>query len=182
MPVLIIRAAQPDEAPGMARVHVETWRTAYAGILPAAFLADLSVQTAAENWRKAFAELKTPDEAVFVAESEAGEIVGIAMCGPLRDQDSFYQAEIYTLYVLPAYQNQGVGRRLFAVCIQHLVQQLCAETLLVWVMAENPYRKFYESLGGKPARQKIVEVGGKTITDVGYGWEEIDRLATLMSS
>jgi ribosomal protein S18 acetylase RimI-like enzyme len=182
MPVFTIRAAQQDDIPGMARVHVETWRAAYAGILPADFLAGLSVQTAVENWRKAFAGLKTPDEAVFVAETETGEIAGIAMCGPLRDPDPVYQGEIYLLYVLPKHQNQGVGRRLFAACARHLAQRLNLQTMLVWVMAENPYRKFNESLGGKPAREKTVEVGGKTITDVGYGWEAIDRLATLMRS
>jgi len=177
MPVFTIREAQPDDAEGMARAHVETWRATYKGIIPADFLRGLSVQTAAENWRKAFAELKSPQEAVLVAEDEAGEIAGIAMCGPLRDDDPFYQGEIYTLYVLPEHQNHGVGRRLFAACVHHLVDQLKVDTLLVWVMAENPYRKFYQALGGRLVREKTVEVGGKTITDVGYGWEYIYGLA-----
>jgi ribosomal protein S18 acetylase RimI-like enzyme len=177
MAVFTIRKAHQNDADGMAKVHVDTWRFAYQGILPADFLESLSVRTSAEKWRLAFAEMKTPEEAVFVAENEANEIVGIASCGPERSQDHIYQGEIYVLYVLPTCQRQGVGRRLVAACIGHLVQQLGVETLLIWVLAENPYRKFYESLGGRLVREKSVEVGGETILDVGYGWEQIHKLA-----
>ena len=30
-----IREATPDDVPGIARVHVDTWRTAYVDIVPA---------------------------------------------------------------------------------------------------------------------------------------------------
>jgi ribosomal protein S18 acetylase RimI-like enzyme len=132
----------------------------------------LSYQTAAEGWQKALTETKTPDEAVFVAENEGKEIVGIASCGPVRSQDPFYQGEIFVLYVLPGFQRQGIGRWLVAACAQHLIHRINVETLLIWVMAENPYRAFYESLGGKAVREKTVEVGGKIILDVGYGWKK----------
>ena len=36
-----IREANPADAGPMARVHVDTWRTAYAGILPAGHLEGL---------------------------------------------------------------------------------------------------------------------------------------------
>jgi ribosomal protein S18 acetylase RimI-like enzyme len=175
MPSFSIRKAHRDDAAGMAKVHLETWRSAYQGILPADFLDGLSIQTTAEKWRAAFIKMSV-DEAIFVAENEAKEIVGIASCGPERSQDPIYQGEIYVLYVLPACQRQRVGRRLVAACVQHLITQISAETLLIWVMAENPYRAFYESLGGSLVREKSVQVGGKMILDVGYGWEEIHRL------
>ena len=90
-----------------------------------------------------------------------------------------YHGEIYVLYVLPQNQNQGIGRRLVAACVQHLIQQLAVETLLIWVIAENPYRRFYESLGGRTVREKTKEIGGKMISEVGYGWEAIHKLAIL---
>ena len=172
-----LRAARPDDALGMAKVHVDTWRATYPGVVPADFLEDLSYPSTAAGWQKAITEIKSPGEAILVAENEALEIVGITSCGPERSQDPLYQGEIYVLYVLPEYQGQGIGRRLVAACAQHLLHQLGVETLLVWVVAENPYRRFYESLGGRLVREKAVEVGGKTVLDVGYGWEEIHRLA-----
>ena len=108
MPVFIIRKAHQNDAAGMAKVHVETWRSAYQGILPAEFLDGLSVQTTAEKWQAAFAVMRTPEETVFVAENEVKEIVGLASCGPERSQDVVYQGEIYVLYVLPECQRQGL--------------------------------------------------------------------------
>jgi ribosomal protein S18 acetylase RimI-like enzyme len=87
-----------------------------------------------------------------------------------------YQGEIYVLYVLPQYQNRGIGRKLVAACVQQLVQNLEAKSLLIWVIAENPYRKFYESLGGKPVRERTQEIGAQLIRETGYGWEEVSTL------
>jgi ribosomal protein S18 acetylase RimI-like enzyme len=176
MAVFNIREANQDDVAGMAKVRVDTWRAAYQGIVPDDFLAGLSYQSTSERWQKAFWENRSPNVAVFVAENERREIVGIAICGPEQSQDPVYQGEIYVLYVLPQYQNQGIGRELAAACVGHLTQQLAVETMLIWVIAENPYRRFYESLGGKPVKEKTKEIGGKLISEVGYGWEEISPL------
>jgi ribosomal protein S18 acetylase RimI-like enzyme len=171
-----IREALANDILGVAKVRVDTWRATYKGILPDGFLESLSDQSVADRWRKSFWENRNPAVAAFVAENEQEEIVGIAMCGPEQNQDVVYQAEIYLLYVLPEYQNHGIGRQLVAACLQHLVHNLNARSLLIWVIAENPYRKFYESLGGKPVREKTQEIGGRLIREIGYGWEETDTL------
>lgn len=43
------RDAVVEDAPGIARVHVESWRAAYAGLMPQAVLDDLSVGASAER-------------------------------------------------------------------------------------------------------------------------------------
>jgi ribosomal protein S18 acetylase RimI-like enzyme len=171
-----IREATENDISDVAKIRVDTWRATYKGILPDDFLEGLSDQNIAERWRKSFWENRNPAVGAFVAENEQQEIVGIAMCGPEQNQDNVYQGEIYVLYVLPQYQNRGIGRKLVAACAQHLVQNLKAKSLLIWVIAENPYRKFYESLGGKPVWEKTQEIGGRLIRETGYGWEEISRL------
>ena len=176
MSAINVREATRDDALGMAIVRVETWRATYRGIIPDAFLDALSARSVAERWRKAFWDDRDRGLRAFVAENEQGDIVGVAICGPGQDQDPVYQGEIYVLYVLPAHQNRGIGKALVAACVRHLIQHLAFKTMLVWVIAENPYRRFYESLGGKPVREKDQEIGGKTITETGYGWEEIGQL------
>jgi ribosomal protein S18 acetylase RimI-like enzyme len=173
MSVYHIRDANSEDVSGMAKVRVDTWRAAYKGIVPDDFLESLSYQSITERWRVAFWEYRNPDVGIFVAESESRDIVGIAICGPQGNQDPFYRGGIFVLYVLPEYQNLGIGRRLVAACVQHLVQKLGFDTLLIWVLAENPYRKFYESLGGRPVREKTEEIGGRMLLEVGYGWEGI---------
>ena len=176
MSIFRIREAKRSDVEGMVKVRVDTWKAAYKGIVPDEFLENLSYQHISERWKKAFWENRTPGVEVFVAENEQKEIVGIAICGPELSQDPICHGEIYALYVLPQNQNQGIGRELVATCVQYLVQQLEVKTMLIWVIAENPYRKFYETLGGKMVREKIKEIGGKEILEVAYGWEDIHSL------
>jgi GNAT superfamily N-acetyltransferase len=174
-----IREAQPGDALGMAIVRVETWKATYRGMVPDAFLEALSAESIAERWRKGFWEAPDRKVGVFVAENERSEIVGIAICGPGQEKDPVYEGEIYILYVLPVYQSQGIGKALVSECIRHLRHRHGFKTMLVWVMAENPHRKFYESLGGKPVREKQQEIGGRAIVETGYGWDDIEPLLNI---
>jgi ribosomal protein S18 acetylase RimI-like enzyme len=85
------------------------------------------------------------------------------------------------LYVLPAYQNQGIGRRLLAAAIRRLLDQ-GIETLLIWTMAENPYRRFYETLGGRIVGKKEKQRGSKLIPEIAYGWQDIRALASMLEN
>jgi GNAT superfamily N-acetyltransferase len=145
-------------------------------MIPNEVLQNLSYQSLAERWRNTFWEERNRNIGIFVAENKQGDIVGTAICGPEQSGDPYYQGDIYLLYVLPQNQKQGIGRKLVTACVQHLVQQLGIDTMLIWVIAENPYRRFYESLGGEAVREKTEEIGGKLIAEVGYGWLEIHRL------
>lgn len=171
-----IRQATPEDALGMARVRVDTWRATYRGIVPDEFLENMSSQKIAERWKKTFWENPDPSVGFFTAENGQNEIIGIAFCGPERSGDPLYKGEVYVLYVLPSQQRQGIGGRLMSACARHLLEVLQVNTMLVWVAAENPYRRFYEVLGGNLLGEKMVEIGGKMISEVGYGWEDIHPL------
>jgi hypothetical protein len=47
---------------------------------------------------------------------------------------------------------------------------------LVWVLAENPSRRFYGRLGGRPVYEKTVIIGGVPLLEVGYGWQDVHTL------
>jgi len=174
-----IREATVDDTEGMARVRVDTWRCAYQGILPQDYLMSLSYEHTASRWRETLWKAPRPGSFVYVAvqetaeESGSNQIVGIAIAGPEQSGDAEYCGEVYVLYVLPAFQSQGIGRRLVAACVQRLLQNKL-ESLIIWVIAKNPHRRFYESLGGKLVRQKEKEIGGVNLIEVGYGWQNVD--------
>jgi hypothetical protein len=46
-----IRAAAPADTEAIGRVHVETWRSAYRGLVSDAYLAGLSPAERAVRWR-----------------------------------------------------------------------------------------------------------------------------------
>jgi GNAT superfamily N-acetyltransferase len=166
-----IRPARADDAAGLARVHVDTWRTTYPGIVPDAHLANLSYERAEQRWRE---HLNDPANAnfVYIAHRDDGQIVGFASGGPERENDAAYKGELHALYVLKEYQGRGIGRQLVATIARQLRASGFAN-MLIWVLAENPACAFYAALGGKPVREKIVTIGGKELRDVGYGWDDL---------
>ena len=77
---MLIREASPSDAAAIARVHVDSWRTTYAGIVPADYLANLSYTRREQFWCDI---LSTPTpRAVYVAAQDTGEIVGFASGAP----------------------------------------------------------------------------------------------------
>ena len=169
-----IRAAKPADAGAMARVHVDTWRTTYAGIVPAEHLAGLSYQAREKMWAGMLAAA-APPRSEFVAETDTGEVVGFASGGPEREGSPTYRGELYAIYVRAAVQGQGVGRRLVSAVAQHLVTD-GFDTMLIWVLQDNPSCRFYEALGGTWVGSKTIAIGGAELVEVAYGWTNIANL------
>ena len=170
-----IRLAQPTDAAALARVHVDTWRTAYPGIVPDEHLASLSYEARAKRWEETLSTTDGPGF-VYVAQDDSGHVVGFATGGPERSGDPIYRGELYAIYLLPSHQRKGIGRHLVAAVANRLMQ-MGFHSMLIWVLTQNPSRKFYEALGGLPVREKEIVIGGATLTEVAYGWPDIRPLA-----
>jgi GNAT superfamily N-acetyltransferase len=164
-----IRRGTIGDAAAIAFVHVSSWRTTYAGIVPDAFLASLNVEERAQNWEKHLAAQK----AVFlVAEDEEG-IFGFACGGKLRDELAGYDAELYAIYLLSERQRRGTGRLL----VHSLVDALIGEafkSMAVWVLERNPAVAFYRRLGAVQIAQKTIEIGGAPLEELAFGWPDFD--------
>ena len=128
---LVIRRARAADAAAIARVHVQSWREAYRGLVPDGYLDQLSVAAHERQWRRTFAD----GGWAFVAEWEQ-RIVGFASGGLSRGRRDI-SGELYLLYVLRASHGHGIGRALFDACHYELAR--CGHRgLLVWVLADNP--------------------------------------------
>ena len=142
-----VRNATPRDASPIARVHVETWRDSYAGILPSHKLAGMSRRQHVGEWSQS---LRTPRrEIVLVAEDyPADGILGFGTAGRARTFSPPYEGEVYMLYVLPGFQDLGVGSALMKGLFEQLLRRKYRSGLL-WVLADNPARFFYQTVGGK---------------------------------
>ncbi len=168
---MTIREATPEDAAGIARVHVESWRTTYPGIMPQEHLDALSVADREKSWREILTGSGPLRSLDYVAETDGGEIVGFVSGGAERAGDPDFGGEVYGLYLLQSQQGEGLGRRLVQTVARRLSQE-GYRTLLIWVNARNPARGFYEALGGVHARTGQREIRGVTYDDAGYGWDE----------
>ena len=175
-----VRRAKIEDAAGMAWVHVETWRTAYAGIMPDAYLAGISHKKSERFFHKSLAEPE-PGSLALVAEDANGSIVGFAVAGPDRDEDGGGKAELYGVYILERHQRQGLGRRLVAAVAQRLLRR-GFRSMRVWVLSRNASRGFYERLGGKLDQRKFLKIGGAKLLAVRYAWRDLRALARRAKS
>jgi ribosomal protein S18 acetylase RimI-like enzyme len=176
--VIKIRRANPNDASEIGRVYVETWQSTYAGILPDMVLAQMSDVRQAAWWARALGE---PGEArgIFVAEDTEMGVVGFGSCGPVRqmpdglDGNEVRVGEVYTLYVEPDFQNQGLGRRL----LDAMFRQLHADgygTAVLWMLAANPNRFFYEGMGGRTVGAQHDYFGGASVNEIAYAWRDLE--------
>lgn len=115
----------------------------------------------------------------YVAELPAGNIVGFASGGPRQEESDFpeYEGELYTAYVLQKHQRRRLGRRLLGAVARGLLAD-GKNSMLAWVLAENPSRPFYEAVGGKVIGSQKIEIGGTALEEMAYGWDDITTLAT----
>jgi GNAT superfamily N-acetyltransferase len=168
-----IRPAKIEDALAMARVHVDTWRTTYVGIIPDEYLANLSYERSQAGWCEHFADPQ--GSTAFVAEV-GGQVVALACGGPLREALEDFDGELYVLYILEAYQGMGCGRLLIKRVV-HELESLGYHSLVIWVLKENPACQFYERLGGRLAGEKLIEIGGKQLVDAAYVWPNLSILS-----
>jgi GNAT superfamily N-acetyltransferase len=167
----VIRPAVVSDAQGLARVHIESWRTTYKGIVSDDYLANMSLESRIQNWQRYLGEFAS-NNYTYVAEDEEGQIVGFVRGGPEREGDEFYKGELYALYLLQAYQGRGLGKRLALALIKCLAEN-GLYSMLVRVLTANPACRFYEALGGQYVRSVEIEIGGRKLAESIYGWQDI---------
>ena len=126
----LIREAAPRDAASIARVHVESWRNSYAGIIPDKVLLRLTVaEHEARWWRHAL--YRSRNHFVYVVDHPDDGVVGFGSGGGIRDRGLPFKGEVYTLYLLDDYHGKGIGKRLFQALAQRLVVEF-GPTLIVW--------------------------------------------------
>lgn len=173
-PDVLIRRGTPDDAPAIASVRVDTWRSAYRGLLPDALLDGLDTTSIATTWRRGL-ETIDPTRVAFVAEV-ASEVVGFATGGRARAATPGYPGEVYALYVRDAHQGTGIGRALLRASAAELVRR-GLQPIVIWTLFDNPAsRGFYESLGGAVIGEKREPFEGYELQEVAYGWTDPARL------
>lgn len=110
----------------------------------------MSYEDFEDRWREWLRGGDVPRWSHRVAELPSGPIVDFASGGPQRGPASpGYEGELYALYLLREQRHRGVGRRLFGSVARGLAEA-GTRSVLVWVLARNPSRRFYEAAGGEP--------------------------------
>lgn len=177
-----IRPATPADIHDLALIHVGGWQSSYEGLVPPEFLAGLDPAQYAKNWAEWLGAGTT--DALIAYDSE-GNPAGFISFGKLRTPipgmspiRPLYSAEIYAIYILPAYWRAGLGRRLIAAATLALRDKK-HKSVCLWVMEGNKRAvAFYKALSGQRIGNKKVEVGGRMLSEIAFGWRDTTPLLT----
>lgn len=160
-----IRNAAIDDIEDISRIHALSWKSAYKGIVPQAYLDELKE----DFWVSAF-EIWIKDN-VLTAQLifENGSPVGCVAYGKARDMSLPNWGEIVSIYLLPEYFNKGYGNILLNSALSDL-QRFGYQNIYLWVLKENKQaRRFYEKNKLHCNKDECsCEIMGKQLTEIRY--------------
>jgi GNAT superfamily N-acetyltransferase len=140
---IVCRAATPDDASDIARVHDESRRAAYNSIVSKSNLNQMSLDERASFWRGQIVVAGQSDLRVFVAEMENSIQGFVAVVNDRKNN----MAEIDRIYVSPAHMRKGIGRALIA-CALSYVRDYGFDKAILWTFEQNnSAQSFYVSMG-----------------------------------
>lgn len=169
----LIFPAGPSDAEALANLHVRTWRETYDGLLPAAYLARMSVETHARRWFWALSRPQ-PGDVTLAADGPDGLIGYVAGGASRRNRER--EGEVHTLYVLRMAQGDGVGRALLQGAARVLTAG-GARSLAISVLRDNlKARGFYARMGGIAEASRPERGPGGVMQEVYYVWPDITAL------
>ncbi|WP_243521727.1 GNAT family N-acetyltransferase [Bacillus pseudomycoides] len=152
-----IRKATEKDIKGIAKVHVDSWKATYKGILSDKIIEATTYESREKQWESIFKQ-SVGNQYRYVAEAVDGEL--------------------YAIYLLEEYQGYKVGQRLFKSLISEFMKNNI-RSVLVWVISNNPSIGFYEKFSPKWVDTKFLE--RLNVQETAYCWSDMENLYRLIS-
>ncbi|MGH4120375.1 GNAT family N-acetyltransferase [Clostridium sp.] len=139
-----IRYADINDSKILGYIHSQSWKTAYKSIIPDLILDNMSAEKRGEYFKKALLNKSEENVVIFKGDKP----VGFMTLGKCRDVElDGHWGEIWGIYLLPNYWNQGIGTELIKWGIKELKNR-GFNKISLWVLEENVNaRRFYEQIG-----------------------------------
>ncbi len=172
-----IRLARRDDAPALAWIRTASWRAAYRDIIPARALERIAAHDAGRMSRAV--TQRRPGHALWLACDPDDTALGYVWLAPQTDRRLPFLGEVIELYLHPQWQRRGIGRQLLVHAIWSAIA-MGLQPVMLWALADNrAARGFYEGLGGVAVEQRPIELGGRVLQTVAYGWHALLPLPSL---
>lgn len=161
-----LRGATIHDAAAIARIRVDSWRAAYAGIVPARILERMDAAAFAPRLAL---RLGGADHGILAAQAADGAVEGFVIAGPSRDEDAQGAGEIGAIYLAPEARGRGIGAALLEAACEGLADRGFGSVVL-WVLTANaPARRFYERHGfARDGAAQMLDFGGTPIEEIRY--------------
>ncbi|WP_030301684.1 GNAT family N-acetyltransferase, partial [Streptomyces katrae] len=161
-----IRRGHKGDAIAVATLHAESWRTAYAGIMPTSFLGGPLLEDRLELWRGRLDE-PLAGAALFVAE-RASETDGFAYLMPQPDG----RVLLDNLHARSGRTGFGIGGRLLAHALAWAAEEHLGRPVYLEVLRANTRAiAFYERHGALRTDERVCQFEqGFELPELEYTW------------
>lgn len=166
---LTLRDVQHTDAAALAQIVVTANENAFRGRVPDQCL-EFSIEESTANWQRTF-EQGLPEKHVMLMALDGQAVVGYGWGGP-NVKHAGFQAELIQIMLLPAYQGQGIGRRLLCAVASRLIEYGLTD-MTVEVLRINPNRPFYERMGAVYQSDFPYDWDGVTLPMCIYAWADL---------
>lgn len=176
--------ATVEDTADIAALHIESWRTAYRGLLPDEFLDGPVVDDRVRLWNARMPAPAPERRLVLKALGAEATEHGVAKAAladhaltgfvcVLLDAEPSWGALLDNLHVKPGLKGQGIGYQLFRAAREWVATTAPGQRMHLTVMEGNlAARRFYDRQGGAIAERKIKEVvPGTYIPILRYVWK-----------
>ena len=166
-----IRRATPDDVRAVARLHAESWRSAYRGLLSDEYLDGGVFADRFTLWSE---KLSSRDDDRFLVLLASCDAQPVGFVCAILDEDETWGALLDNLHLLPAWKGKGLGKRLMVEAARWVAGRRPGSPLHLWVVEANEEaRSFYGRLGGKPLDRKLWSApDGKGVGLIRYVWND----------
>ena len=170
---IVIRPWQKADLASIRRITWHSWISSYASFIP-------------ESDLKSYFDLRYTEEAFlsmfddpltqgFVAEKD-DQIAGYSRLFFNRDENRLY---VPSLYFLPDFQGQGMGRQLLDTAEEYAAEKGLDELWIGVMVRNNPALVFYRKVGFQFVREEPFTMGKTTVSHL-IGYKKLGRAPLLI--
>jgi len=139
-----LRPATPEDAAGLARVSVDSWRVAYRGLVPQDYLDALTYEEREQGWDVRLRQAGL-EPWVLLVDGRIGGFITIVVAR--ADDGHPGVGELEGIYLHPTLFGLGLGRRLMELALRRLLARGHTEAVL-WVLDGNRRaQRLYQAAG-----------------------------------
>ena len=156
MSIVYKKMETEDEIKGKAYAHWKSWQEAYPGIIDQRYLDNFTLDKCEEI------AFKWPDNLIVAKNGD--RVVGFVGYGKSQNEDLVNTGEIFAIYLLKEYYDQGIG---YSLMQEGLAQLKDYPQVAVWVLKDNKRAIcFYERCGFVlDGREEEINLGSPVIEE-----------------
>jgi len=189
---LIVRDAGPGDAASIAALHSKSWKNAYRGLLPDAYLDGALAEEHSRQWQSLLGQsllgqsLLAPSEATalphfasrpegFVRLIEREDIL-LGFISVWINYKAGYDAYVDNLHVRPDLRGAGIGGHLLRNAAAKVIEQGFRSLSLDVLEGNLAAIGFYEKMGGISRERSRDEMGGVMVDYRLMAWDDAAEL------